>query len=110
MSLQSQFTRLHQFLVSLECLGTAGQAEAFTNEARETGGTCDFEPQFKCRKTGNDFETYVVDLHGVRVAGVTEFATKAYWKRLARKDIATTPIDNTDNAAADDRALCGDLF
>lgn len=93
MSFQAQFTRLHQFLVSLECLGAAGQAEAFTNEALETGGRCEFEPQFTCRKTGKIFENYVVDLYGLHVSGVTEFATKAQWKRLARKHLASIEDD-----------------
>ncbi|SMP32017.1 hypothetical protein [Shimia sagamensis] len=110
MSFQAQFTRLQQFLLSLECLDAAGQAEAFANEARETGGT--LIPPSDNTGASHLFE---IQLHDTFGSGSSEEEAVRNWKMAAKRSLAplTVPqeaitVDDDDTRAH--RALCGDLF
>jgi len=71
--------RLTQFLISLECLGTEGQRDAFANESIETGGTY-LRPDDSPHTT----HLFEIDLHGVSATGGSEREVVRNWKHAAR--------------------------
>ncbi|MBC7154584.1 MAG: hypothetical protein H5U19_08235 [Rhodobacteraceae bacterium] len=65
--------RLKAFLLNLECLDSAGQKDAFMNEAMECGG--------RYLPSGNWFE---ITLHGIITSGMTEDAAIRNWTKAAK--------------------------
>lgn len=72
-------SRLHAFLLNLECLDVAGQRDAVYSEVMETFGR--FDPP-----AGDRSHRWDLDLHGVQGCGASEEEAIANWKRLARDE------------------------
>jgi hypothetical protein len=80
--------RLTAFLLNLECLGMAGQKDAFMNEVMENGGTY-VSPDLAAGMS----HLFEISLHGVNAYGGSEEEAIRNWTKAAK---AVAPLIEDD--------------
>lgn len=78
MNFLDQFNRVTVFLQHLECLGIAGQRDAFMNEVIETGGTYITPDNGSCAS-----HLFEISLYNVVAYGGSEAEAIRNWKKTA---------------------------